>query len=84
MRTLGEFGKAIEQIREATESVEVRGRANRAYMDLIYEKCNEMIRALNAIAAEAEETAAPEEETDNAPKGETTDAKPDQSPAGQD
>ena len=62
MRTLGEFGKAIEQIR----------------------KCNEMIRALNAVAAEAEETAAPEEETNNAPKGETTDAKPDQNPAGQD
>lgn len=53
MKTYGEFGKIIEQIRDASDRIEVKGRVNRAYADFIFDKCNELIQALNEAAERA-------------------------------
>ncbi len=74
MKTYGEFGKIIEQIREASDRIEVKGRVNRAYADFIFDKCNELIRILNEAAERA---------NDHGKEGER-DGKPDQDMAGQD
>lgn len=50
MKTYGEFGQVIAQIREAADQIEVKGRVNRAYVDFIFDKCNELIQALNDAA----------------------------------
>ena len=47
MLTLYDFGMEITQIREAADSIEIKGAANAARVVLITDKCNELIHAIN-------------------------------------
>jgi len=47
MLTLYDFGMEITQIREAADSIEIKGSANAARIVLITDKCNELIQAIN-------------------------------------
>lgn len=68
MKSLYEFGKTIMQIREAANSIEVKGQQNAAYVMYIHNKCNDLIEAVNEIARNSETEPNPqpstEEETD--------------------
>lgn len=47
MLTLYDFGMEIAKIREAADSIEIKGTANAARIVLIAETCNELIQAIN-------------------------------------
>ena len=54
MVTLMDLGKEIIKIREAIDSIEIRGvdqiKKNAPYLSYAYERCNAIIRELNEIA----------------------------------
>lgn len=49
METLLDFGQEILKIREAIDSIEVKGKTNASYLVYAYDKCNEIIQAINQI-----------------------------------
>ena len=66
-KSLYEFGKTIIQIREAIDSIEVKGRKNASFIVYASNNCDDLIEEINEITRNAE-NAAPEptinEETD--------------------
>jgi hypothetical protein len=56
MKTLMDLGQEIIKIREAINSVEIRGvdqiRKNAPYLTYTYDKCNSLIQTINQIAEE--------------------------------
>jgi len=49
MRTLYDFGLEVQKIREAIDSLEVKGNKNASFVVFAYNKCNEIIRGINDI-----------------------------------
>ena len=49
MRTLYDFGIAITEIRDAVDTIEVKGAKNAALISMVFQKCNAMISDLNKI-----------------------------------
>lgn len=56
MKSLYDFGRTIVQIREAANSIEIKGRDNSAYIVFINNKCDELIESFDEIARRAEKT----------------------------
>ena len=52
METLFDFGQEISKIRDALDTMEVRGQHNASVLVYCYQKCNDMIQSINNIAAE--------------------------------
>lgn len=50
MRTLLDFGQEVIKIREAVNSLEVKGEANAALIVYTVQKCNDIILEINKIA----------------------------------
>lgn len=50
MLTLYDLGLEITKMREAADSIEMKGRTNAARVVFIIDKCNELIRAINEAA----------------------------------
>lgn len=60
MKTLYDFGLEVSKIREATNSLEVKGEQNASLIVYIVQKCNDIIQAINEAskaAIEQESTA---------------------------
>lgn len=55
METLFDMGQALVQIRDAADTLEVKGAKNAALVSLIYEKSNEIINLINDIARSYED-----------------------------
>lgn len=53
MNTLYDLGQEVLKIREAIEMIEVHGRNNAHLVMYAYDKCNDIIEAINSIAQEA-------------------------------
>ena len=53
MQSLYDIGKTIIQIREAANSLEVKGQQNAAYIVFIHGKCNDLIEVINEISRNA-------------------------------
>ena len=62
MKTLYDFGLEVAKIREAANSLEVKGAENASLIVYIIEKCNGLIAAIN-------EYAKPQKESDNDQNG---------------
>lgn len=54
MKTLYDFGIAVQKIREAANSLEIKGQENAAAVVYICNQCNEIISAINQAIAEAQ------------------------------
>ena len=52
MMTLGEIINEISKIQTAIDSVEVRGYENRKHLNAAYERCSNLITAINQVAQE--------------------------------
>ena len=50
MKTLLDFGSEVMKIREAANSLEVKGKDNAVCIVYIVDKCNSIIQALNEVA----------------------------------
>ena len=50
--TLQEFGHEVLKIREALNTLEVRGERNASLVVYCYNKCNDLVAALNEVIAE--------------------------------
>ena len=57
MKSLYEFGKEIVRIREAINSVKIKGRKNASLVVFACNRCDELIEEINQIARNAEEQA---------------------------
>ena len=49
METLHDFGMEVMKIREAANSIEVKGQQNASLVVFIVEKCNEIVKAINNV-----------------------------------
>ena len=56
-KTLYDFGQSITKIREAVNSLEIKGRQNSAYVVFVNHQCDELISDINEIARNADTTA---------------------------
>lgn len=68
-RGLYDFAQDIVKIREAVNSIEVRGSANSAYIVFISDKCDELVRDIKEAVreiGEREEAAANEQDREPA------------------
>lgn len=52
MKTLYELGQEIMKIREAVNSLEVKGQENARFVIYCFDKCNGIIQAINNAASE--------------------------------
>lgn len=52
MKTLYDFGIEVQNIREAIDSLEVKGVKNASYVVYAYNKCNSIIQAINDVIAQ--------------------------------
>ena len=52
MQTLYDFGMEVQKIREAIDSIEVKGAKNASFVVYAYNKCNDIINAINQIIDE--------------------------------
>lgn len=50
MKTLYDFGLEVQKIREAINSLEVKGAQNASLVLFAYKKCNEIIQEINKLA----------------------------------
>lgn len=50
MMTLYDFGLEIERIREAADSLTITGQRNASVVVYIYNRCNDLIRAINDVS----------------------------------
>ena len=53
MKTLYDFGLEVSKIREATNSLEVKGEQNASLIVYIVQKCNSIVEAINEISKTA-------------------------------
>lgn len=58
MKTLYDLGMEVMKIREAINSLEVKGKQNASLIVYAFGKCDEIIEAINEISKEAGEKAA--------------------------
>jgi hypothetical protein len=49
MQTLYDFGMEVQKIREAINSLTVKGSENASYVVYAYNKCNDIIKAINEV-----------------------------------
>ena len=49
MQTLYEFGMEVTRVREAIDSIEVRGHENASLVEYAFNKCNDIIAAINSV-----------------------------------
>ena len=49
MQTLYEFGMEVTRVREAIDSIEVRGHENTSLVEYAFNKCNDIIAAINSV-----------------------------------
>lgn len=49
MQTLYEFGMEVARVREAIDSIEVRGHENASLVEYAFNKCNDIIAAINSV-----------------------------------
>lgn len=54
MRTLYDFGMEVTKIREAINSLEVKGEHNASLVVYAYNKCNDIIEAINAVVNQSD------------------------------
>lgn len=52
MQTLYDFGMEVQNIREAIDSIEVKGAKNASFVVYAYNKCNDIINEINRIIGE--------------------------------
>lgn len=52
MNTLMDLGQEVLKIRECIDMIEIKGKTNRDLISYAYNKCTDIIRAINEIAAE--------------------------------
>lgn len=52
MKTLYDFGIEVQNIREAIDSLEVKGAKNASYVVYAYNKCNDIIQAINDVISQ--------------------------------
>ncbi len=52
MNTLYDLGKAVEQMRDVANQLEVKGRNNTAGITFIVDTCNNIIKTINEVAAQ--------------------------------
>ena len=50
MMTLYDFGLEIERVREAADSLTITGQRNASLVMYIYNKCNDLIQAINEVS----------------------------------
>lgn len=55
MTTLYDLGMEVSHIREALDSLEVKGHKNVSILNFAFARCNAIIDAINKIAKESEE-----------------------------
>lgn len=55
MQTLYEFGMEVTRVREAIDSIEVRGHKNASLVDYAYNKCNDIIAAINSVVQQKDQ-----------------------------
>ena len=65
MQTLYDFGLEIQKIREAIDSVEVKGVKNASLIVYAYDRCNDLIQTINEITELSEGQQNPPEEGQN-------------------
>lgn len=53
-KSLYDFGQGISKIREAVNSMEIKGRQNSAYVVFVNHQCDELIEDINEIARNAD------------------------------
>lgn len=53
-KTIYDFGQSISKIREAVNSMEIKGRQNSAYVVFVNHQCDELIADINEIARNAD------------------------------
>lgn len=56
-KSLYDFGQGISKIREAVNSMEIKGRQNSTYVVFVNHQCDELIEDLNEIVRNANATA---------------------------
>lgn len=49
MQTLYDFGLEVQKIREAIDNIEAKGARNASFIVFAYNKCNDIINAINQI-----------------------------------
>lgn len=49
MQTLYDFGLEVQKIREAIDNIEAKGARNASFIVFSYNKCNDIINAINQI-----------------------------------
>ena len=49
MKTLYEFGMEVTRVRETIDSIEVRSHENAALVKYAFDKCNDVIAAINEV-----------------------------------
>ncbi len=54
IKTLYDFGQSITKIREAVNSMEIKGRQNSAYVVYVNHACDELIEDINEIVRKAD------------------------------
>lgn len=52
MQTLFDFGLEVQKVREAVDSIEVKGSKNASLLLYAYNKCNDIIKAINEVASQ--------------------------------
>lgn len=52
MQTLYDFGVEVQNIREAIDSLEIKGSRNASFVVYAYNKCNDIINEINRIIGE--------------------------------
>lgn len=52
MQTLYDFGLEVQKVREAIDSIEVKGSKNASLLLYAYNKCNDIIKAINDVASQ--------------------------------
>lgn len=56
MQTLYDFGIEVQKIREAIDSIEVKGAKNASLLTYAYSKCNDIINSINEVIEKEQNT----------------------------
>lgn len=67
MRTLYDFGMEVQKIREAINSITVKGADNASYVVYAVNKCNDVIKAINAVIEQQEQKPLESQNGENVP-----------------
>lgn len=67
MQTLYDFGMEVQKIREAINSINIKGADNASYIVYAYNKCNDIVKAINEVIEREQKNS-----SDNGQNGEDT------------